>query len=434
MIVKKLRLETILKVLVIGGGGREHALVWSLAQSPLVGEVICAPGNGGTALLKKCRNANVAATDIDGLINLARTEGIVLAVVGPEAPLAGDGQVGIVDLWPKDIPIVGPYAYAAKLEGSKLFGKAVMEKCHLPTAQYWEFNSLREARSWLREQPDDHPWVIKKDGLAAGKGVEVCKNKRQTSRAMGQMQKSGARWFVEECLEGPETSAFVLVGKNGKAKFVGSAVDHKRAKTGNKGGNTGGMGTVSPSPYFSANDQRMVVRWAEKIAKLTGFTGILFFGLIKTADGWKILEFNIRFGDPEAQVILRRLKTDLAALLLTAARGDKFTDKVTWSKDPAICVVQVAGGYPGKYDKGDEIFGLEEAAKVPGTTIFHAGTKWIDDKLVTDGGRVTGITNCGPSAFERVYQTAGKVTWRRIYYRTDIGGCARNRKHRMVMD
>ena len=416
-----------MKVLVIGSGGREHALVWKLAQSPKVEKIYGAPGNPGIAQIGEC--VNISPTDIKGLADFAEKEGVDLTVVGPEAPLVA----GIVDEFEnRGLKIFGPSKEAAKLEGSKAFSKEMMKKYGVPTADFEVFDDPEKAKKYIKEK--GAPIVVKADGLAAGKGVVVARNVEEALEAIDKIMiekvfgDAGNRVVVEDCLFGEEASYLVVTdGEN----FIplATAQDHKAVFDGDKGPNTGGMGAYSPAPVLSKEMEKEV---QERVIKpiLRGmkeeghpFKGILYAGLMITEEGPKVLEFNVRFGDPEAQVILRRLKTDLVDVCQSVIEGN-LIDSLEWIPETAICVVLASKGYPGKYEKGKVITGIEEAEKIDNVVVFHAGTAIKDGKLVTNGGRVLNVTALGKDvveARENVYKSIEKIHFDGMHYRKDIG-------------
>jgi len=416
-----------MKVLVVGSGGREHALAWKLAQSPKVKEVIGAPGNPGIAKLGRC--VNISPTDIKALADFAEKEGIELTVVGPEAPLVE----GIVDEFEKrGLKIFGPTKAAARLEGSKAFSKEMMRKYGVPTADFEVFESPEEAIEFVKRK--GAPIVVKADGLAAGKGVVVARSVDEAIEAIKKIMvekafgEAGNRVVIEECLEGEEAS-YLVVTDGERFIPLATAQDHKAVFDGDKGPNTGGMGAYSPAPVLSPEVEREV---QERVIKpiLRGmkeeghpFKGVLYAGLMITDEGVKVLEFNVRFGDPEAQAILRRLDSDLFDVCMSVAQG-RLVEELRWKPETSICVVLASGGYPGKYEKGKEITGIEEAEKVPTVVVFHAGTKIENGKLVTSGGRVLNVTALGRDiveARERAYRAVEKIHFEGMHYRKDIG-------------
>ena len=416
-----------MKVLVVGSGGREHAIVWKVAQSPYVEKIYCAPGNPGIAQLAEC--VDIKPTDIKKLADFAEEKGINLTIVGPEAPLVE----GIVDEFEeRGLRIFGPSKDAARLEGSKVFSKEMMKKWGVPTADFKVFDNPEEAKAYIKEK--GAPIVVKADGLAAGKGVTVAKTVEEALEAVDRIMvekvfgDAGNRVVIEDCLEGEEASYLVVTdGEN----FIplATAQDHKAVFDGDRGPNTGGMGAYSPAPVLSEEMEKEV---QEKVIKpiLKGmkeegypFKGILYAGLMITKDGIKVLEFNVRFGDPEAQVILRRLKTDLVEVCTSVING-KLVEKLEWIPETSICVVLASKGYPGKYEKGKEITGIEEAEKLDSVVVFHAGTAVKDRKLVTNGGRVLNVTALGKDiveARENVYKAVEKIHFDGMHYRKDIG-------------
>jgi phosphoribosylamine--glycine ligase len=418
-----------MRILVIGQGGREHTFVWKLKQSPLVTAVYCAPGNAGTAA--DGINVDIAATDIPKLVKFATTEQIDLVVVGPEAPLVA----GVTDeLLKAGLKVFGPTRKAAELEGSKKFAKELMKKANVPSADFRVFTNAAEALSYIDER-DGERMVIKADGLAAGKGVVVCSTKVEARAAIKQMlvQKSfgaaGERVVIEERLEGHEASLLALVDGHTIVPLE-AAQDHKAAFDDDTGPNTGGMGSYSPTPVITPEMTDTVV---EKILIPTvhemrkehrNFRGCLYAGLMITPQGPKVLEFNVRFGDPETQAVLMRLKSDLAAVLYAAADGKlEEIEPLEWDPRPSVCVVMAAAGYPGDYEKGQPIRGLDEAAQVPDAKVFHAGTKLVDGQVVTDGGRVLGVTAIGDNLSQaklRAYQAVKCVRWEGAWCRKDI--------------
>jgi phosphoribosylamine--glycine ligase len=416
-----------MKILVLGSGGREHALAWKLAQSPRVTQVFCAPGNGGIASVATC--VPIKVSDHAALIDFAKREGIALTVVGPDDALAA----GIVDHFEAaGLRIFGPKRGAARLESSKAFAKDFMLRHGLPCARSATFDSPAEAQRYAQRLGT--PVVIKADGLALGKGVLICRSAWESALAIHRIMterifgEAGARIVIEEFLEGEECSIHALVDGHGYLLFPG-AQDHKRALDGDEGSNTGGMGTFSPPSHLL--DAAMEKRIREEILDrfIAGlardgldFCGMLFPGLMITCEGPKLLEFNCRFGDPETQVLLARLESDLLDLL--EATLDRCLDRVraVWRPGAAVCVVVASGGYPGSYATGERITGLESLP--PEITVFHAGTRREADGLVTSGGRVLGVTALGPdlaSARAAAYLAVEKIHFARMHYRRDIG-------------
>lgn len=417
-----------MKVLVVGGGGREHALVRKIKESKKVDEIFCTPGNGGISYDAKC--FDVAATDIDGVVNLAKEIKANLVVVAPDDPLVA----GMVDaLNEAGFKTFGPRANAAIIEGSKVFSKELMQKYNIPTAEYKVFDNAEEAIDYIKER-NEFPTVIKADGLALGKGVIIPENLDDAIAGVKEIMEdkifgaSGNNIVVEEFLTGPEVS--VLAFTDGKCvKPMVSSMDHKRALDGDKGLNTGGMGTVSPNPYYT---QEVAKECMDKIFMPTinamnnegrTFKGCLYFGLMITPKGPKVIEYNCRFGDPETQVVLPRLKTDIVDIF-EAIDNETLSDlDVEWSDDACACVIMASGGYPKSYPKGIEITGLSNG-QLDGVTVYHAGTKLQDNKLVTSGGRVLGVTALGDTlenALKKSYDAVEKIHFEGAHYRRDIG-------------
>ncbi|KMY68647.1 phosphoribosylamine--glycine ligase [Desulfocarbo indianensis] len=427
-----------MKVLVVGGGGREHALVWKLAQSPKVTELYCAPGNPG--MQEAAQLVDIGAEDIPQLLSFAKEKKIDLTVVGPEAPLVA----GIADAFEAaGLLVAGPSAYAAQLEGSKAFAKEMMYWNRVPTAEYKVFDDPEEAKKYAREA--GRKLVVKADGLAAGKGVLLCKDAAEAEAAIDQVMvakaygAAGDKAVIEDWLEGEEAS--FLVFTDGKTIVaMPSSQDHKAIGEGDAGLNTGGMGAYSPAPVVSKKVQEMAQWWIcqpiiEALAKKGHpFKGILYAGLMINEKGDpSVLEFNVRFGDPECQPLLMRLESDLFDILYKLAQGKLHEAEVKWSDDPTVCVVLASQGYPESYEKGKPISGLEEAAKVPGVVVFHAGTAAQDGRIVTAGGRVLGVTAKGHSigeAVDRAYEAAALISWDGKYLRRDIAHRAMGRRAR----
>jgi phosphoribosylamine--glycine ligase len=423
-----------MKVLVVGGGGREHALVWKIAQSPLVTKVYCAPGNPGIAQLAEC--VAIKADEIDVLLDFARAEGIDLTVVGPEAPLT----LGIADRFQEaGLDIFGPNQAAAQLEGSKDFSKALMARYNIPTAAYRTFSDRDQAVAYIREQ--GAPIVVKADGLAAGKGVVVAMSEDEAVAAVdnimvaGAFGEAGSKVVIEEFMEGEEASFFAFTdGRN--ILPLASSQDHKRIFDGDQGPNTGGMGAYSPAPVVTDELYEQIVQTIVR-PTIDGmakdgcpYAGILYVGLM-IADGQaRVVEYNARFGDPEAQPLLMRLKSDIVPVMQACARGQLIQDRLEWLDKAAVCVVMASGGYPADYEKGFPISGLEEAAAIEDLVVFHAGTALKDGRIVNSGGRVLGVTGLGRTVAEAIYKAyAGveKISWQGVQYRRDIGQKALNR-------
>jgi phosphoribosylamine---glycine ligase len=420
-----------MKVLVVGNGGREHALVWKIAQSPKVAKIYSAPGNAGIARLAEC--APIKAEDISGLLAFARSKSIDLTVVGPEGPLSR----GIVDEFTKaGLRAFGPSGKAAEIEASKRFAKDLMKKYNIPTAEYGVFIDRAAAEAYVRVK--GAPIVVKADGLAAGKGVVVAETVAEAVAALDLIMKdkafgaAGERVVIEECLKGEEASFMAF--SDGKTVLpMASSQDHKRVFDGDKGPNTGGMGAYSPAPVVTRKLERKVmdtimiptVRAMEKEGRL--FKGVLYAGLMIENGEAKVLEFNARFGDPETQPVMARLDTDLIDIIEAILAGSLSKIDIKWKQDSAVCVVMASGGYPGKYEKGREIRGLENAAKMGNVTVFHAGTAFKDGKIVTDGGRVLGVTGLGPvvaAAIDHAYKGVREITFEGAHFRRDIGARA----------
>jgi phosphoribosylamine--glycine ligase len=418
-----------MRVLVVGNGGREHALAWKIGQSARVERVFVAPGNAGTA--QDAENVDIAPTDIGRLLKFARENQIGLTVVGPEAPLVA----GIVDAFAKEkLKIFGPSKAAAELERSKVFCKTVLRQADVPTADYQVFRDAQRAVTYLRDR-DDVPVVVKADGLAGGKGVFVCGGRSEAIDAVSRIARdrefgdAGNQIVIEERLDGQEAS--VLAITDGRTLItLPAAQDHKPAFDGDEGPNTGGMGAYSPTPIISAADLRRVeeqvlvpVVHAMKRSRRP-FKGLLYAGLMMTNQGPKVLEFNVRFGDPECQAILMRYKSDLVDLLEASAEGRlESVGRIEWDPRPSVCVVMAAAGYPGSYERGHTIRGLDEAAGVPDVKVFHAGTMISDGRVVTNGGRVLSVTSVGKTlaaAKLSAYTAVKKIRWEGAWCRKDI--------------
>ena len=417
-------------ILVVGGGGREHAIVRKLRESPRCGKLYCTPGNGGISKDAVC--FDVAATDLPGVVALAKKLAVDLVFVAPDDPLVA----GLVDaLEAEGIAAFGARANAAILEGSKVFSKNLMKTYGIPTADYEVFDRPEEALAYIRRQ-DRYPAVIKADGLALGKGVILCDTYEEAQAAVKQIMEdrvfgaSGSRVVVEEFLTGPEVSVLAFTDGYTVRPMV-SAKDHKRAFDGDLGPNTGGMGNISPNPHYTEADAAYCM---EHIFQPTidamrqegrPFQGCLFFGLMLTPQGPKVIEYNCRFGDPETQVVLPRLKTDLIDIL-EAVREQRLAElPMEWSEDACACVVMASGGYPGSYPKGLPIEGLKANGQRDDTyAIYHAGTKWDGGRFVTNGGRVLGVTAMASTldeALDRAYDAVEKIRFDNAHYRKDIG-------------
>ena len=420
-----------MKVLVIGSGGREHALVWKIGRSKRVEKVYCAPGNAGTGALAE--NLDIKADDLDGLARFARGNRIDLTVVGPEMPLVA----GIVERFERDgLRVFGPSKRAAELEGSKAFTKHLMRRHGIPSAEYQVFDDFEKASAYIEDR--GAPIVVKADGLAAGKGVLVCSSVEEALEGAksilvdGAFGEAGASLVVEECLRGEEASIIALT--DGKAIApLEPAQDHKAIFDGDKGPNTGGMGAYSPAPVVTPEVMDRVVK--EVLVPTVHamnkegrpFKGVLYAGLMMTEQGPKVLEYNLRFGDPEAQPLLMRLDCDLVDLLDAVVDGCLDEADIRWDSRAAVCVVMASGGYPREYEKGKPISGLDDAARIDDVQVFHAGTAVKGDEIVTAGGRVLGVTALGEStaaAIDRAYEAVGKISWDGVQFRKDIGAKA----------
>jgi phosphoribosylamine--glycine ligase len=420
-----------MRVLVVGGGGREHAIAWRLAQSPMVEELLAAPGNAGIASVARC--VAVPADDIPGITALVERERIDLTVVGPEAPLVA----GLADdLVARGHVVFGPSAASARIEGSKAWAKELMLRHGIPTARAGAFTTMEPAIAFVDELGGRA--VVKADGLAAGKGVTVAADRSQAVLALedalvrGAFGDAGTTVLVEEVMEGPEVSAFALCDANTVLPFELSQ-DFKRIGDGDAGPNTGGMGAYSPVPSVPADVESRI--WSQVVAPTfealraegPGFRGLLYAGLMLTADGPKVVEFNCRFGDPETEVVVPRLRTDLAELLLACATDRLADAKVDWLDDAAVTVVLASEGYPGAYTTGAEIVGLPEAAALESVSVFHAGTTERDGRVVTAGGRVLAVSALGPTlddARARAYEACGRLSFEGMQYRRDIAETA----------
>jgi len=419
-----------MRVLVIGGGGREHALAWKIAQSPLVKKVYWAPGNAGTANVAE--NIKIPSDNINALLQFATVTGIGLTVVGPEQPLVK----GIVDSFEESgLRVFGPSQRAAEIEGSKVFCKDLMKKYGIPTARYKSFDSMDQVTLFTKE---DEPVGVKASGLAAGKGVILCSNAEDARSAVQSIMQeksfgsAGNQVVIEEFLTGQEVS--LLAFTDGKTVLpLDSAQDHKAAFDGDKGPNTGGMGAYSPAPIFTDELKQQVideiliptVRAMSKESRY--YRGILYAGLMLTESGPKVLEFNARFGDPETQPIMMRIKSDIVPIFEACIDGTLSTQTLQWKQEPTVCVVMAAKGYPNSYDKGKEITGLNSDENQQ-AIVFHAGTKLDKGKVLTDGGRVLGVTAMGSDinqAIKNAYSAVDKIKWDGIHYRKDIGNKAK---------
>ncbi len=416
-----------MKVLVVGGGGREHAIVRTLAKSPKIDALYCAPGNGGIAAQAQC--VPIQATDVEAMVAWAKEHAMDFVVVAPDDPLA----LGMVDaLEAAGIPAFGPRANAAIIEASKVFSKGLMEKYHIPTARYRSFTDLEEALSYIRQE--GAPIVVKADGLALGKGVVVAQTvaeAEEAARSMmadGKFGAAGAKVVIEECMTGPEVTVLCFVDGEHLSPMPPSR-DHKRAFDGDKGPNTGGMGAISPAPGYTPEiaDRCMKEIFLPTVAALKAegrpFHGVLYFGLMLTPDGPKVVEYNARFGDPECQAVLSLLETDLMDIFQACREGTLDRLDIRWKDAAACCLVLASGGYPTSYQKGYPITGLDEAEQT--AVVFHAGTKRDEDGTIrTSGGRVLGVTAVGDdlnAAIDGAYAAAKHISFQDMHFRTDIG-------------
>ena len=418
-----------MKVLVVGSGGREHAVIRKLAENPEIDRIFCAPGNGGISV--QAQLVEIKATDVEGMVAFAKKEGIDFVVVTPDDPLV----LGMADAMEEaGIPAFGPSKKAAQIEGSKVFAKNLMKKYGIPTAKYEVFDDPSKVIAYI-ERENQFPAVIKADGLALGKGVVIARNLAEAKEAVHSIMedkifgKSGNQVVVEEFLTGKEVSVLAFTDSHTISPMI-SSMDHKRVYDNDEGPNTGGMGTIAPSPYYTPE---VAKRCMEEIflptmeaMKKEGrpFKGCLYFGLILTERGPKVIEYNCRFGDPETQVVLPLLKTDLFTIM-RAVRDERLSEvDIRWSTGAAACVVLASGGYPKKYETGLPIEGLDENGGHPGVIVYHAGTKKQDGRFLTAGGRVLGVTGLGetlPQALEKAYGAVREITFKNAHYRTDIG-------------
>jgi phosphoribosylamine--glycine ligase len=419
-----------MKVLVVGSGGREHALAWKIAKSQRVKKLFCAPGNAGTMGIAE--NIAINDSDIQGLADFAAREPIDLTVVGPELPLT----LGIVDEFEKKgLRIFGPTKKAAELEGSKIFAKQFMERHKIPTARFRVAESAEKAQSLVASGEFSFPLVIKADGLAAGKGVIICRDHQEAEKTIQsvmiakQFGDAGNRVVIEECLRGKEVS-FIVISDGARVLPLVTTMDHKAIYDGDRGPNTGGMGAISPSPFLTKKMFAEVIhsivlptitRMREEGRK---YKGALYVGLMLTEDGPKVLEYNGRFGDPETQPQMLRLESDLVEILLSAIEEDVLANEVQWSSKASACVILASGGYPGSYEKGKVIKGLEQALENPDITIFHAGTRFENGQYLTNGGRVIGVCSSErklADVMENIYHAVSGIYFEGMQYRRDIG-------------
>lgn len=418
-----------MRILLIGGGGREHALAWKLAQSSKVEKIFAAPGNPGIGLLNKCECIALDTDNLEGVADYAEEQSIDLTVVGPEAPLVA----GLADVFKRrGLPVFGPSKAAAQLEGSKAFSKELMAKYNIPTAFFKVCEDIETAKAYVEEK--GAPIVVKADGLAAGKGVVVAMTKEEALEAIDEMMadhrfgNAGARLVLEEYMEGEEASLLAFTDGKTVVPMI-AAQDHKRIFDGDEGPNTGGMGTYAPAPVMTdvlrlkATEKVLKPVVAAMAAEGMPYSGCLYAGLMIKGDTVKVVEFNCRFGDPETQVVLPLLDGDLAEIMLGCATGTLDQVEVAWSDKAAVCVVMASGGYPGDYEKGKEITGLADADALNNVVVFHAGTKEADGKIVTSGGRVLGVTAVGSNikgAHDLAYEAVEKIHFDKAFCRKDI--------------
>ncbi len=418
-----------MKLLVVGSGGREHAVIRKLKENKSIEKIWCAPGNGGISADAEC--VNIGATDIETMVAFAKENAVDFCVVTPDDPLA----LGMVDEMEKaGIPCFGPRANAAIIEASKAFSKDLMKKYNIPTADYQIFEDASEALKYVEEK-NQFPVVIKADGLALGKGVLICQNLEEAKKALQEMMvdhvfgKSGNKVVIEEFMTGPEVSVLAFTDSKVICPMV-SSMDHKRANDGDEGLNTGGMGTIAPSPYYTADiakvcmDTIFVPTMNALNAEGRPFKGCMYFGLMLTPNGPRVVEYNCRFGDPETQVVLPLLNSDLFTIM-KACHDETLGDlQIDWKNEACACVIEASGGYPVKYEKGFEISGLDENGQHENVIVYHAGTKKENNKFYTNGGRVLGISATAPTlaeALAKSYAAVKEITFEKMHYRTDIG-------------
>ena len=418
-----------MKVLVIGSGGREHAIIRKLKENPTIGEIICAPGNGGIAADAKC--VSVSAIDLANMVELAKNEKVDFCVVTPDDPLAM-GMVDILEM--EGIPCFGPNANAAIIESSKVFAKNLMKKYQIPTAGYAVFSDVQEAINYIRTE-NRYPTVLKADGLALGKGVLIAQTEEEAVQAVNELMidqafgQAGKQIVIEEFMTGPEVSVLAFTDGHVVVPMI-SSMDHKRALDNDEGLNTGGMGTIAPSPFYTKEIVEVCMKtiFLPTIEAMNQegrpFKGCLYFGLMLTPEGPRVVEYNCRFGDPETQVVLPLLKTDLLTIM-RAVHDEKLSEvTIEWEDKACACVILASGGYPQKYHKGYEIDGLDDYGQVEGVTIYHAGTAWKDGKYYTNGGRVLGVSAVGDTleqALQLSYDKIKEIHFTDMHYRTDIG-------------
>ena len=418
-----------MKVLVIGSGGREHAIIRKLKENPTIEEIICAPGNGGIAADAKC--VSVSAIDLANMVELAENEKVDFCVVTPDDPLAM-GMVDILEM--EGIPCFGPNANAAIIESSKVFAKNLMKKYQIPTAGYAVFSDAQEAINYIHTE-NRYPTVLKADGLALGKGVLIAQTEEEAVQAVNELMidqafgQAGKQIVIEEFMTGPEVSVLAFTDGHVVVPMI-SSMDHKRALDNDEGLNTGGMGTIAPSPFYTKEIAEVCMKtiFLPTIEAMNQegrpFKGCLYFGLMLTPEGPRVVEYNCRFGDPETQVVLPLLKTDLFTIM-RAVHDEKLSEvTIEWEDKACACVILASGGYPQKYHKGYEIDGLDDYGQVEGVTIYHAGTAWKDGKYYTNGGRVLGVSAVGDTleqALQLSYDKIKEIHFTDMHYRTDIG-------------
>ena len=418
-----------MKVLVIGSGGREHAIIRKLKENPTIEEIICAPGNGGIAADAKC--VSVSAIDLANMVELAKNEKVDFCVVTPDDPLAM-GMVDILEM--EGIPCFGPNANAAIIESSKVFAKNLMKKYQIPTAGYEVFSDAQEAINYIRTE-NRYPTVLKADGLALGKGVLIAQTEEEAVQAVNELMidqafgQAGKQIVIEEFMTGPEVSVLAFTDGHVVVPMI-SSMDHKRVLDNDEGLNTGGMGTIAPSPFYTKEIAEVCMKtiFLPTIEAMNQegrpFKGCLYFGLMLTPEGPRVVEYNCRFGDPETQVVLPLLKTDLFTIM-RAVHDEKLSEvTIEWEDKACACVILASGGYPQKYHKGYEIDGLGDYGQVEGVTIYHAGTAWKDGKYYTNGGRVLGVSAVGDTleqALQLSYDKIKEIHFTDMHYRTDIG-------------
>ena len=418
-----------MKVLVIGSGGREHAIIRKLKENPTIEEIIYAPGNGGIAADAKC--VSVSAIDLANMVELAKKEKVDFCVVTPDDPLAM-GMVDILEM--EGIPCFGPNANAAIIESSKVFAKNLMKKYQIPTAGYAVFSDAQEAINYIRTE-NRYPTVLKADGLALGKGVLIAQTEEEAVQAVNELMidqafgQAGKQIVIEEFMTGPEVSVLAFTDGHVVVPMI-SSMDHKRALDNDEGLNTGGMGTIAPSPFYTKEIAEVCMKtiFLPTIEAMNqegrSFKGCLYFGLMLTPEGPRVVEYNCRFGDPETQVVLPLLKTDLFTIM-RAVHDEKLSEvTIEWEDKACACVILASGGYPQKYHKGYEIDGLDDYGQVEGVTIYHAGTAWKDGKYYTNGGRVLGVSAVGDTleqALQLSYDKIKEIRFTDMHYRTDIG-------------